>query len=181
MLSIVIRRAVYFGAPALTGWYLFSIAKELSPTRKSIVQTTTTPSQAILDSYAIRKVINPHGFPSKGDSRATTIDVPSGVSDEQLLAWFVKGFFANRVFAPEAVALRMIKLSGPQFEGTYCRHEGSVRADHDFRTAGSATLGSVLVRRSYTRAKATSTTQPLIWSIPDHRYQTRRPNPKPTE
>lgn len=98
---------------------MFDVARELAPTRKAIIQTKLNPPRSTTDSCAVRKIVNPHNFPSKGDSRATTIKVPNDVTDEQLLAWFLKGFFGSRLFTLEALGLRLVGGRGPQFDSIH--------------------------------------------------------------
>ena len=57
------------------------------------------------DSQTIRRIVNPQNFPlSVADTRYADIRIPArhaGISDERLLASFVRGFYGGIVFGAE--------------------------------------------------------------------------------
>ncbi|GFG16533.1 hypothetical protein IFM5058_08005 [Aspergillus udagawae] len=64
---------------------------------------------------------NPRGMPVYGDSYTIRIplrDLKPGISDEEILARFSKGFFGGWVFAPEWWALRVTGLAMTDFTST---------------------------------------------------------------
>ena len=61
------------------------------------------------------QLVNPRQLKANGDTYSTEIEIPDGsrdVSDEVLLAWYLKGFFGSRVFAPERLVLRAFRPTG---------------------------------------------------------------------
>lgn len=64
--------------------------------------------------------MNPHNYFSTQDSRSIAVRRREGVSNEQLLARFVKGFFGGRVLAPERIVLSGLGRDLVGFEGKLC-------------------------------------------------------------
>jgi hypothetical protein len=59
------------------------------------------------------------------DTRFMTVDIPPSmrdVSDEVLLAQFVKGFFGGWVFFPESVVLKLVGMQLTKPSGACWRH-----------------------------------------------------------
>lgn len=68
-------------------------------------------SDAFTCSKAVHELANPRQHQATTDTRSITIDIPPHhrqVSDQVLLASFVKGFFGGLVFGPERVALQTL-------------------------------------------------------------------------
>jgi hypothetical protein len=78
--------------------------------------THTIPS-SLATSVAV-KITNPHNHIPIHDTRNATISVPKSLSDEVILAHFVKGFFGGHVFRLERGALRGMKKEITGFKGT---------------------------------------------------------------
>ncbi|KAF2465867.1 uncharacterized protein BDR25DRAFT_204293, partial [Lindgomyces ingoldianus] len=58
-------------------------------------------------SASIRKTTNPNSCVALTDTRSITLTVPSRLSDEVILARFMKGYFGGWVFTPERSVLRV--------------------------------------------------------------------------
>lgn len=81
-----------------------------------ISSSNTIPS-SIVTSVAV-KLTNPHNHIPIHDTRHITVAVSKHLSDETILARFVKGFFGGHVFRLERGALSGIRKTITGFEGT---------------------------------------------------------------
>lgn len=61
-------------------------------------------------------ITNPKGHVTVDDTRYITLNLPAHLSDEKILARFVKGFFGGHVFAPERSILRAVGRELTVFE-----------------------------------------------------------------
>ncbi|PKS05138.1 hypothetical protein jhhlp_008505 [Lomentospora prolificans] len=80
---------------------------------KRIVVRETIPEH-FKQSWSVKDVTNPRLHPSRADSRFITLEIPDqyrGVSDEALLARFVRGFFGGLVIAPERLVLQTVRMN----------------------------------------------------------------------
>ena len=81
---------------------------------------TITSSDHVPDSFAHSfavSVVNPHRHVTINDTRSIVVSVLSELSQEQILAKFVSGFFGGFVFAPERTALRLFRQQIVNFKG----------------------------------------------------------------
>lgn len=104
-------------ALAATGIYhLINIrtATHNVPVRQIISSDRITDSLA--QSKAV-KIVNPYDHVLIHDTRNITIRVPETLSDEEILAHFVKGFFGGCVFGLERGLLIATKKEITHFEG----------------------------------------------------------------
>ena len=76
------------------------------------------------DSATMRKIINPKHHSTVSDTRFMTLDIPASqrhISDEALLARFIKEFYTGWVFAPERWLLRLLRKDLVGFPGSLSR------------------------------------------------------------
>ncbi|KAF2262392.1 hypothetical protein CC78DRAFT_618620 [Lojkania enalia] len=97
------------GAYISLTWYKLSLVDT-----RTIASRTAGPGLFRI-SRSTTSIINPQGNQTLESSRSITINVPRSVSDEVLLAKFVKGFFGGYVFAPEATILWVLRANFVRF------------------------------------------------------------------
>lgn len=101
-------------ALAAGGTYGFMVYNRTRATDSTRIQRFEKIPDAFQQSSTISKIVNAKNHPAKGDSRFITVDVPpqhKDVSDELLLAQFVKGFFGGVVISPERMTLQTLGLN----------------------------------------------------------------------
>ncbi|KAF4983367.1 hypothetical protein FZEAL_1219 [Fusarium zealandicum] len=95
------------------GAYAFMVQRRISlADRSQIIHTETIP-ESFAKSRSVSEIANAGKHISMADSISIPIQVPPqhrDVSDEVLLANFVKGFFGGAVLGPERTALRTLGL-----------------------------------------------------------------------
>jgi hypothetical protein len=69
------------------------------------------------------RIVNPHSHVPIHDTRYTRLSVPKRLSDEEILARFVKGFFGGYVFGLERGMLRVAGKEITRFEGKLQRYK----------------------------------------------------------
>lgn len=106
---------------ATTGIYAALVYRRISTADASRITSQDHVADSFQQSRTIRQLVNPRGHAAWGDSRSITLTIPRGrrVSDEVMLAQFVKGFFGGRVFAPEKTGLAIFKQSVGPFDGKH--------------------------------------------------------------
>lgn len=92
--------------------YAAAVYKQVSavPSYNVLVEDSIPP--AFRNSKSVRELVNPRNFTATGDAYSTTLEISSrhtDVSDETLLAWYLKGFFESRVFAVERLLLKTFR------------------------------------------------------------------------
>ncbi|KAK5992293.1 hypothetical protein PT974_05694 [Cladobotryum mycophilum] len=105
-------------AAVLGGAYAASVYSRISPVPKKNITTVYDVPDSFKNSRTVREFVNPRGYNCVGESLVLTLDIPAhrrDVSDEVLLAQFVKGFFGGRVFAPEAAFLTNVGIDKGEF------------------------------------------------------------------
>ncbi|KAF1845097.1 uncharacterized protein K460DRAFT_405372 [Cucurbitaria berberidis CBS 394.84] len=102
-------------AVAATGTYLYRIQSHISPVPIHRISSSPQIPDALKQSKAALAV-NPNGHVTITDTRFTTLELPNRLSDEQILARFVKGFFGGYVFGPESGVLRAVGKDLMRFE-----------------------------------------------------------------
>ncbi|KAF4341270.1 hypothetical protein FBEOM_4743 [Fusarium beomiforme] len=96
------------------GAYGYSIQKRVSIVDKDLITRFRTVPEKFQKSRSVSEVVNAKQHIYDSDSRFITLDIPAqhrDVSDEVLLAKFVKGYFGGAVIRPERVALSTIGLT----------------------------------------------------------------------
>ncbi|KAF2659469.1 hypothetical protein K491DRAFT_591039 [Lophiostoma macrostomum CBS 122681] len=117
-MSKLITYPLAFGVTAVSSYFLFTWNQISTIPRSQISVSRSTP-ETFRTSRSNASIINPNAYPANNSSRSITLRVERDLSDEVLLARFVKGFFGGYVFAPESIVLRamnkdMVKYSALQ-------------------------------------------------------------------
>lgn len=110
-----------FGATAAVGLYSLAAYTNISKVALTSISVYHDIPESFASSHTIRNLVNPNNYPLALDSRSVTIrgSELSQLSDEVLLARFVKGFFGGWVFAPERYALKALNISAGPFPGQH--------------------------------------------------------------
>ncbi|KAH7116748.1 hypothetical protein B0J11DRAFT_100244 [Dendryphion nanum] len=95
--------------------YTYQIWNQTRPAPLPQISSFSTITPALADSKAMSKV-NPHKYSSSDDSRHAYITLQLSLTDEEILARFVKGFFGGYVFTPERCLLRLVGKSITGFD-----------------------------------------------------------------
>ncbi|KAG4288138.1 hypothetical protein FPRO06_05790 [Fusarium proliferatum] len=96
------------------GVYGYSIQKRVSKVDRSLITRFKTVPEKFQKSRSVSEVVNAKQHIFDSDSRYITLDIPPqhrDVSDEVLLAKFVKGYFGGSVIRPERVALSTLGMT----------------------------------------------------------------------
>ncbi|KAF5643666.1 uncharacterized protein FTJAE_3083 [Fusarium tjaetaba] len=96
------------------GVYGYSIQKSVSRVDRNLITRFKTVPEKFQKSRSVSEVVNEKQHMYDSDSRYITLDVPPehrDVSDEVLLAKFVKGYFGGAVIRPERVALSTLGMT----------------------------------------------------------------------
>ncbi|KAF4450315.1 hypothetical protein F53441_6598 [Fusarium austroafricanum] len=97
------------------GIYGYTIQKRVSIIdRNLITRFSDQVPEKFKRSRSVSEVVNARQHMSNSDSRFITLDIPAehrDVSDEVLLAKFIKGYFGGPVIMPERVALSAVGLT----------------------------------------------------------------------
>jgi len=108
-MTILFRGFLSIGAIA-TGSYAYYVYQSLTPTSLLHITTSRTIPRSLEDSATNKNIVNPDNHVHLDDSREVRLFLDRALSDEQILARFVKGFFGGWVFAPERVILRTMQM-----------------------------------------------------------------------
>jgi hypothetical protein len=100
---------------AATGIYVFQACSAISNLSTSHISSSPSIPESLRRSKAT-SIINPNNHVTVDDTRSITLDLPVRLSDEEILARFVQGFFGGRVFAPERSILRTVGRELTRFE-----------------------------------------------------------------
>ncbi|KAG8676813.1 hypothetical protein FPOAC2_02928 [Fusarium poae] len=95
------------------GVYSFTVSKRVSLVDKNLITRSQDIPESFIASKSAGEMLNAKKHVYHSDWRFITLDIPAGyetVSDQVLLAKFVKGFFAGAVFRPERVALQTVGI-----------------------------------------------------------------------
>jgi hypothetical protein len=115
-LFIALSTAVALAATGIYNILLVHNAVSLVSTQR-IISDERIPES--FDKSLASKITNPKNHPPNHDTRHLTIRVPKSLSDEEILARFVKGFFGGYVFGPERNILRATRIEITDFIGMY--------------------------------------------------------------
>lgn len=124
MMDILRKSALVTGA--ITTMACLTVAAiGVTPAQYRLVHAKDGVCKSFSESKTIRQIVNPRNAPRTADSYFRTITLSKDqakISNKALLANFLRGFFSSRVFAPEAFALRLLRLDLGEFSGMYiCR------------------------------------------------------------
>lgn len=108
-----------FAATAAAGTYTAAATyRSLRVADPTHITAADSISDSFRNSATVQQVVNPRNHMAIADSRYMTVELPlrhCDVSDEVLLAQFVKGFFGGWVFAPEAAVLKRVRPEASGF------------------------------------------------------------------
>lgn len=102
------------------GTYAYAINRKISHIDQSQITSYADIPDAFIQSNSVKNLVNPRNHQRMADSHYMTIDVPAkfhDISDEVLLAQFVKGFFGGVVIAPERMTLQTFKFDLVHYKG----------------------------------------------------------------
>lgn len=92
---------------AITSYYGLHIYSSIALPPGLKIATSDKISDSFVNSFAV-STVNPHRHVTIDDTRSVVVSVPNGLSQEQILARFLSGFFGGYTFAPERTALRLL-------------------------------------------------------------------------
>jgi hypothetical protein len=109
-----------FTAVALTATssYFLFVYHRLSPISTYRISSSSEIPASLKHSKST-SITNPQNHIPITDTRSITLLLPRHLSDEEILARFVGGFFGGYVFAPERTALKMIRKEITSLECRY--------------------------------------------------------------
>jgi hypothetical protein len=113
-LFIALSTVVALAATGIYNILLVRNAISLVPTQR-IISDERIPQS--FDQSLASKITNPKNHPPIHDTRHLSIRVAKNLSDEEILAHFVKGFFGGFVFRPERSILRATGIAITDFVG----------------------------------------------------------------
>jgi hypothetical protein len=89
----------------------------LPASKTRTIKTINTLSPTCASSHSLRKIVNPRNHIAVGDSRSIRLSTQGigKISDEEILARFLKGFFGGWVFTPERYLILLLQSVGRQF------------------------------------------------------------------
>ncbi|CAM1509759.1 Fc.00g000940.m01.CDS01 [Cosmosporella sp. VM-42] len=101
------------------GTYGFAVSRRIAPADRKQITIFDDIPHSLKQSNTVKNIVNARNHEAMADSRFITINIPARlreVSDEVLLAKFVKGFFGGLVIAPERIALQTVKMDLVHFK-----------------------------------------------------------------
>jgi hypothetical protein len=96
------------GVMAITGYYGLQLYSSISLPPTVLIETADRIPKSFAQSFAV-SAVNPGQHITIDDTRSALVSVPQSISQEQILAKFLAGFFGGNVFAPERMALRLMR------------------------------------------------------------------------
>ncbi|KAF7563674.1 hypothetical protein G7046_g429 [Stylonectria norvegica] len=96
------------------GAYGFAVYRQVSSVQRRHITSFDAMPDSLRQSISVKDYVNPRNHPPMADMRFTTVDIPlqhRNVTDEALLATFVKGFFGGVVIAPERTVLQALGIT----------------------------------------------------------------------
>ncbi|KAF4468020.1 hypothetical protein FALBO_5114 [Fusarium albosuccineum] len=96
------------------GAYGFMVQRRVALVDRAQITRFDTIPESFEKSRSVSEIVNARGHTRKADSRFISLDIPSQhchVSDEVLLAKFVRGYFGGTVIAPERMTLQTFGLN----------------------------------------------------------------------
>ncbi|KAF1997727.1 hypothetical protein P154DRAFT_440581 [Amniculicola lignicola CBS 123094] len=73
------------------------------------ISASNSIPESFRTSRSVKTITNPKNHRSVEDTRSIIVQVPQGLTDEAILAQFVKGFFGGYSFTPESIVLNIIR------------------------------------------------------------------------
>lgn len=112
------------------GVYSFTVYRRVSLVDKNLITRSGDISETFKNSKSTSEIVNARKHMYHSDWRFMTLDIPAehqDVTDEVLLAKFVKGFFGGAVIRPERWALQMAGLELVRFSSKCTFSDGFVQ------------------------------------------------------
>lgn len=126
---IVVLASALAGLTAIASFCAFRIFESTyTPPDSKILSSDTVPDD-FAHSFS-GSVVNPHRHITINDTRSIAIPVSIGVSQEQLLASFLSGFFGGYVFALERGILRLTRKELVNFKSNKLQSQLCQQAEH---------------------------------------------------
>lgn len=97
----------------LASKHVWDVYASVSPTPRRSITTVDGVPESLETSDTVKNVVNPRGHVTSSDSLYTDLNLPEkarNLSDEALLAAFVRGFFGGKVFAAERGLLNLFRV-----------------------------------------------------------------------
>ncbi|GME43725.1 hypothetical protein NCS57_00863800 [Neofusicoccum parvum] len=113
MLNKILSTTLYVSATGALA-YTFITHRRISSISKTDIRAPDDNSKRFKSSHSVTSIVNPHGHPAIPSSRSISLSafpIAKDLSDEQILARFVKGFFGGWVIGPERTILRLFRPS----------------------------------------------------------------------
>lgn len=104
-------KAVVLGGVALGTYKGIMIYRKTALADPKQVTHVETIPDAFRQSKSVSGIVNVLQHPAATDSLLYTLDVPQHVSDKELLARFVKGFFDGQTLSLERMILQAVRLN----------------------------------------------------------------------
>jgi hypothetical protein len=92
--------------------YLYNSPLSIQKTRT--IKTSTTLSATCTTSHSLHHLVNPRNHISATDSRRIVLSRAEigNLSDEEILARFLRGFYGGWIFAPEKALIGVLRVFG---------------------------------------------------------------------
>ena len=103
-----------FAALAAGGTYGFLVHRRISATDPKKITIFDTTHDSFQKSLSVSEIVNAKKHHQMEDSRFITLEIPpqhQNITDEVLLARFIKGYFGGLVLTPERILLKTIGLN----------------------------------------------------------------------
>jgi hypothetical protein len=100
------------------GVYSFTVSRRVSLVDKNLITRSGDIPETFITSKSAGEILNAKKHVYHSDWRFITLDIPAelhDVSDQVLLAKFVKGFFGGAVLRPERLILQTVGLDLVRF------------------------------------------------------------------
>jgi hypothetical protein len=110
------RSSLLAGVAAVTTYYGFQFYSSISLPSAVEIKTAGRIPGSFAQSFAV-SAVNPHHHVTIDDTRSAHVSVPNSLSHDQILGKFLIGFFGGKVFAPERMALRLMRRQLVNFNG----------------------------------------------------------------
>jgi len=110
------RLSLAAGVIAITSYYGFQLYSSVSLPSTVVIKTADRIPKNFVQSFAV-SAVNPLHHTAIDDTRSALVSVSHGLSHEQIPAKFWAAFFSGNVFAPERMALRLMRRQLVNFNG----------------------------------------------------------------
>lgn len=110
-------------AVTMGGTYGFMVQRRVRLVDRGQITRFGTIPESFEKSRSVSEIVNAGNHTRVSDSRFIALDIPSqhhGVSDEVLLAKFVRGYFGGAVIGPERRTLQTLGLNLVHFTSERC-------------------------------------------------------------